>query len=152
MYKLIFAFTFVIVALALTDGQKLKCGKAGQKKLDDVTQEMATFGHLERQYPTTEARMRAYCAKDRANEKYLSDYAALCLDKLSQQVIGLLSYSVSATNRKHCVGRRKRAFLKWAPCGNSAKPETAKCWQTLNAFLPRISKAPNKWKIPMVCW
>lgn len=150
--KSILVVLVVMVVITVVKGQNIKCGKKGQKRLDDVTQEMATFGSPTRRYPTSEAQMKEYCKTDRANEKWMSAYANQCLDKLSQQVIGLLSYSISATNKRHCGGRRKRAFLRWSTCGNAAKPETVQCWRTLNAFLPRITRSPNKWKIPMVCW
>ena len=50
--------------------------------------------------------------------------------------------SVEKANKEFCgkSGGKRSDFMKWSKCGNSAKPETVKCWKSFVGDVGRISK------------
>lgn len=89
-----------------------------------------------------------------ANKVFAKDYGERCLTGTAQTLLNLQVYNVDRTNKPFCAknGKKKEAFVRWGKCGNAAKPETKKCWDTMIEGMALARKVVNtKSRIPVVC-
>ena len=55
---------FVVLCLALfqvCQSEKWKCGKAGEKEIDEVFSKLVTIGRDDRKFPTNKNELKIYC-------------------------------------------------------------------------------------------
>jgi len=90
-----------------------------------------------------------------ANKEFSKDYGDRCLTGTSQTLLNLQVYNVERINKPYCSknGKKRDAFISWSKCGNEAKPESKKCWNTMINDMCNTRKVANtKSRIPITCW
>jgi len=145
----------VSIALAQRQNSQTKECKDMKNKLDDtVSNVFGQFGLESHRFPDTRAKLTQYCKKSSESNTFAKGYGEKCLTDTSQTLMSLAVYNFERTNKQYCGKNNKKRdeFISWAGCGNSAKKETIKCWDSMMVVMANAKKIKNsKSRIPAVC-
>jgi len=112
------------------------------------------FGLQELSFPETRAQLSTYCKKAKESTDFAKQYGQNCLKSTSQTLMSLASYNFEQVNKQYCAknGKLKNDFIRWGKCGNKAKVNTEKCWDTMIVSMATTHKVKNtKDRIPVIC-
>ncbi|KAI2805265.1 hypothetical protein BLOT_004259, partial [Blomia tropicalis] len=155
MKQIIFVLSFLFSLTHIGFGQYTKAKNCSIDAFEaSFARAYGHFGVDRLKLPESESKLNQYCKAVLQNKDFSKDYGERCLTGTSQTLLNLQVYNVERTNKPYCAknGKKRAPFIRWAKCGNAAKPETKKCWTSMINDMANTRKVTNsKSRIPIVC-
>ncbi|CAG2180362.1 unnamed protein product, partial [Oppiella nova] len=103
------------------------------------------FGLPELKFPESRSQLTTYCRKAKESTDFSKQYGTNCLKSTSQTLMSLATYNFDKVNKQYCAknGKLKDAWVNWSKCGNKAKPNTEKCWDTMIVNMANTKNVKN---------
>jgi len=150
-------FLFLIsisIAFAQKNSETKEC-KDLKKKFDEhISNVFGQFGVEGNRFPESRSKLTEYCKKSADSNTFAKNYGQKCLKDTSQTLMSLAVYNFERTNKQYCAknGKLKDQFVSWSKCGNSARKDTVKCWDSMLQIMANARKVKNsKSRVPIIC-